>query len=217
MSDEKPIGTPVSELDGMVARLTAMREGDSAHSTYEAWATCYEADLVDGYGYRAHQIAASALAAHGVSMHARIADLGCGTGLVGAVLAENGFTHIDGFDASANMLAKARGKQCYNTLHEVDLTVEDGLPAAAYDAAVAVGVFGAGHIGPEHLMCFFAPVAAGGVVVLYANGIPFVQDQYQSHLAALERDGICTLLRVEQSNYMDKIERPGWLVVARRR
>ena len=205
-----------SELDGAVAKLTAMQPGDSAHETYQAWAPNYEADLIGNYGYQAHTIAAEALSQHIDVRTASIADLGCGTGLVAVALEALGSTCVDGFDASDNMLAIARDKRCYRELVKVDLTDPESMPSAQYDAAIAVGVFGAGHVGPAHLACFFQPVKSGGFVVLYANGIPFVEDNYPAHLKQLEADGVCRVEYSEESNYMDKIERPGWLVVATR-
>ena len=131
-------------------------------------------------------------------------------------LAARGFTTIDGLDASPRMLDKARAKGVYRHLIEGDVRRPDVIGSGCYDAVIAVGVFGGGHVGPEDLECFARPVRKGGTIVLYANGIPWVTDDYPSHLRRLEEDGVWTVQRTEESNYMDRIERPGWLVVARR-
>ena len=70
-------------LHGFVATLTAMTGGDDAHEVYEAWAPTWEADLVGGYGYTAHRIAAEGMAGACPERAAEILDVGCGTGLVG--------------------------------------------------------------------------------------------------------------------------------------
>ena len=205
-------------LHGFVRELTAMGQSDDAHPVYQAWAPSYESDLIEGYGYCAHRIGALALCAHfednASRKRARILDLGCGTGLVGQELAAAGFGHIEGFDASANMLAEAREKALYQALIQGDLRDPEALPESAYDAAIAVGVFGGGHVGPESLACFIRPVRAGGTVVLFANGIPFIEDDYEQHLRQLEADGWCKVQRITQVNYMDRINRPGFLVEA---
>lgn len=85
-------------LHGFVATLTSMTAGDDAHEVYEAWAPTYEADLVDGYGYTAHRIAAEGMAGACPERAAEILDVGCGTGLVAAELAARGFSTIDGLD-----------------------------------------------------------------------------------------------------------------------
>ena len=193
-----------------------MTAGDDAHEVYEAWAPSYENDLVGGYGYTAHRIAAAAMAAALPDRAASILDIGCGTGLVAVELAARGFTTVDGLDASPRMLEKARAKGVYRRLIEGDLRRPDAVDSGRYDAAIAVGVFGGGHVGPEDLECFARPVRAGGAIVLYANGIPWVADDYPAHLRRLEESGVWTVQRTEESNYMDRIERPGWLVVARR-
>ena len=193
-----------------------MIAGDDAHEVYEAWAPSYENDLVGGYGYTAHRIAVAAMAAALPDRAASILDIGCGTGLVAVELAARGFTTVDGLDASPRMLERARAKGVYRDLIEGDLRRPDVVDSGRYDAVIAVGVFGGGHVGPEDLECFARPVRAGGAIVLYANGIPWVADDYPSHLRRLEENGVWTVRRTEESNYMDRIERPGWLVVARR-
>ena len=203
-------------LLGFVRKLTAMTAGDDAHEVYEAWAPSYENDLVDGYGYTAHRIAAAAMAAACPDRSASILDIGCGTGLVAVELAARGFTTIDGLDASPRMLDKARAKGVYRDLIGGDVRRPDVIGPGCYDAAIAVGVFGGGHVGPEALECFARPVRKGGAIVLYANGIPWVADDYPSHLRRLEETGVWSVQCTEESNYMDRIKRPGWLVVARR-
>ena len=203
-------------LHGFVAKLTAMRAGDDAHEVYEAWAPTYEADLVGGYGYTAHRIAAAAMAAACPDRAAEVLDIGCGTGLVAVELAATGFSTIDGFDASPQMLAEARAKGVYRDLLEGDVRDPAAIEPARYAAVIAVGVFGAGHLGPEDLDRFARPVRDGGPIVLYASALRWVEDDYPSHLRRLEEAGVWTVERTEETNYMDRIERPGWLVVARR-
>ncbi len=57
-------------------------------------------------------------------------------------------------------------------------------------------------------------VQSGGLLIFYINGIPYGQDDYPSHFRSLEADGVWRVLLTEKSNYMQTIERPGWVVVA---
>ena len=205
-----------SRLHGYVAKLTEMKEGDDAHDVYESWAPEYEADIVGGYGYTAPRIAAEAMAAAVPDRGAALLDIGCGTGLVAGELAARGFETVDGFDASPRMLAEARASGHYRNLLRGDLRDPGAIGSGRYDAAIAVGVFGPGHVGPQDLECFARPVRSWGVIVLYANGAAYERDDYPSYLRGLEERGVWTVERTEESNYMDRIERPGWLVVARR-
>ena len=203
-------------LHGYVAKLTAMTAKDDAHEVYEAWAPTYEADLVGGYGYTAHRIAADAMAAACPDRAAEVLDIGCGTGLVAEELAARGFTAIDGLDASPRMLDEARAKGIYRDLVEGDVRVRGTVEPARYDAVIAVGVFGAGHLGPQDIEHLARPVRAGGPLVLYSSALRWDEDDYPSRLRRLETDGVWTVAQIRPSNYMDRIERPGWLVVARR-
>ena len=203
-------------LHGFVAKLTAMTAEDDAHEVYEEWAPTYESDLVGDFGYTAHRIAAEAMSAACPDRGAAILDIGCGTGLVAVELAARGFSTVDGFDASPRMLAEARAKGVYRDLVEGDVRDPDAVEPERYDAVIAVGVFGAGHLGPQDLDRFARPVRAGGPIVLYSSALRWVEDDYPSHLERLETDGVWTVEQTRTSNYMDRIERPGWLVVARR-
>ena len=44
---------------------------------------------------------------------AQVADFGCGTGLVGVALANDGFKNITGVDCSEGMLYEAQQKKVY--------------------------------------------------------------------------------------------------------
>lgn len=63
---------------------------------------------------------------------ARAVDLGCGTGFSGLPFREM-TDHLTGVDLSSKMLAKARGKEIYDVLHQDDLVGFLGRTAAFYD------------------------------------------------------------------------------------
>ena len=90
------------------------------------------------------------------------------------------------------------------------------LGGRGYAAAIGVGCFGNGHVGPPHLEEMIRTVEPGGTLVFYMNGIPFVDDDYPAHFKALEDRGLWRVEALEQSNYMEALERPGWVVGARR-
>ncbi|MDP6691709.1 MAG: methyltransferase domain-containing protein [Alphaproteobacteria bacterium] len=205
------------KLDGFVARLTALGGGSgSSLDIYEDWAPTYEDNLLQDYGYIAPRIAADAYAAHCGDQDGRILDLGCGTGLVGQELSARGFRHMDGLDISPAMLEQARRKGIYGELLERDMTVAIDLGGRRYDAAIGVGCFGGGHLGPQHLAGIIRCVRPGGLLIFYINAIPYDEDDYPAHFRALEEDGIWRLASTEPSNYMQALDRPGWVVAAHR-
>ena len=205
------------ELEGFVARLTTLGGGSGdSRALYEDWAPTYERNLQQDYGYVAPGIAADAFARHCTYKSVRILDLGCGTGLVGKELVARGFRHLDGLDISTGMLDEARGKEIYGELLTGDMTGPLDLDGRRYGAAIGVGCFGGGHVGPKHLDEMIRTIEPGGLLVFYINAIPYDEDDYPAHFERLWADGVWRLIETERSNYMQALDRPGWTVVARR-
>ncbi|MBM85324.1 MAG: methyltransferase type 11 [Rhodospirillaceae bacterium] len=200
-------------LDGYVKRLTTMTADENSQEVYEDWAPAYESSMVGEYGYIAPRISVDLFSSLVTDTNAKIIDLGCGTGLVGVELVKRGYRQIDGLDISENMLAEARSKGVYRDLIQANMTKPLGIPRS-YEAAIGVGCFGNGHVGPDHFEDLIGTVATGGVVVFYMNGIPYEQDDYPRHFRALEERGVWRVVTLEQSNYMQTLDRPGWLLGA---
>ncbi len=95
-------------------------------------------------GYRSPR-AVAGVARKLLPADARILDVGAGTGLLGAALAEAGFSRLDGLDLSARMLAEARSKGIYGELREGRLGDELEYETGDYDGVVAAGVLTTGH------------------------------------------------------------------------
>jgi SAM-dependent methyltransferase len=74
---------------------------------YEGWADSYNKELIENYGYCAHEIAVQHFTSEFISTELPIIDIGCGTGLVRQELAKTGYQVIDGVDISEKMLAYA--------------------------------------------------------------------------------------------------------------
>ncbi|MBH67180.1 MAG: hypothetical protein CMM58_02385 [Rhodospirillaceae bacterium] len=203
-------------LSGYVKKLTHMKVEESSLDVYEAWASSYETTMIGDYGYSAPGIAVSVLMKCGVKTSHQILDLGGGTGLVGLELVKHGFKFIDGLDFSPKMLQEAANKAIYGNLLVADMTKPINFTDQQYDAAIGVGCFGNGHVGVEHIKNITANVKSDGIIVLYVNGIPFEEDNYRAQLEDLERREIWDILLLENSNYMNGRDRPGWTVAARK-
>jgi SAM-dependent methyltransferase len=67
---------------------------------------------------------------------ARVVDLGCGTGRVGAWLAAHGVREVVGVDLSEAMLAGARARDVYAATSCASI-LATGLPSASFDGAVS--------------------------------------------------------------------------------
>jgi hypothetical protein len=82
-------------------------------SYYDAWAATYDADFALASGYRPPRAVAQAFLELAGPQDTPIADIGCGTGLLGISL---GLPDVDGFDISSGMLAAAARTAAYRHL-----------------------------------------------------------------------------------------------------
>lgn len=208
MSEKKPGGAlaTVSSQDGYV----------DPEKVYDDWSAAYDADLIDEYGYVAPQIAADEFARRVQDRTATIIDLGCGTGLAGRELRNRGYYRVDGADISTGMLAQARRHGVYRQLFAADLTKRTSIPDCSYDAVISVGAFGNGHLKAAALPDFIRLVKPGGFLVIYLNARPFLAEDYARDLHEFELAGHWQIEKVEASNYMDSLDRPGRLIVGKR-
>lgn len=116
---------------------------------YDAWAATYERELEQN-GYVTPKRCARALRRFVTDPSAPLVDLGCGTGLSGVALRDEGFTTIDGLDYSQEMLAIARTKiGVYRGLDRVDLSQPLTYEIGEYANACAAGVVNPGHAPKE--------------------------------------------------------------------
>ena len=97
-----------------------------------------------------------------------IADLGCGTGIVGEALGASSGP-VDGMDISKEMLNAAAGKDVYRDLLQVDLTKSVTPHQDIYGAVLSSGTFTHGHLGPEAIDMAMLLGKAGCLFVLSIN------------------------------------------------
>lgn len=141
-----------------------------AAALYRDWATDYDRDVFERSGVVGSDRIAELLAGALPDPSVRVVDLGCGTGAVGARLAEHGVRHVTGLDLSPEMLEVARTKAVYEHLAVADLT-DPAITEAGhgrFGACVSAGTFTHGHVGPDavaHLIALLEPGATLAWVV----------------------------------------------------
>lgn len=184
---------------------------------YDRWAASYDTELIDENGYAQPRRCAEMLTRHLTDRRTAILDIGCGTGLSGAALAEAGYGVIDGCDFSAGMLEKARGTGFYRRLFGADLNAPP-LDAAdgAYGAAVAVGVFGFGHIQPDSLDEILRIVAPGAPLVIGLNEHFYEGGGLTAKLEALAAAGRIDPLAEEHGEHIRGTGVTGWVIAVRK-
>jgi SAM-dependent methyltransferase len=174
--------TPV-DLD----RLYGARDLDALRAEYDRIASAYDAELVDGMGYRS-PAAVTAVARRLLPTEARILDAGVGTGLLGVALAEAGFSRLDGLDLSAGMLAEAARKGVYGELRQARLGDELEYENGTFDGVVSAGVLTTGHAPAASLDELVRVTKPGGhlIFTLRSDQMP---PGFEDKFAELDRGG----------------------------
>lgn len=171
---------------------------------YEAWADEYDADVgAEEYGVKDVIVdllrsvdGAAGLAISTTDRAIEILDAGCGTGQIGARLAGDGYTAIDGVDLSDAMAEKARERGVYRSVRgSVDLMEPvDGDEVGTYDACLIGGVFTLGHAPPELLARVIDRVRRGGALVVSVREAYYDTTEYDAVARQLIDDGRLTLV-----------------------
>ncbi len=144
---------------------------------YAKWSKSYDQDVIENY-YGIDYIC-QILDEHlrNLSLKAasaKIADIGCGTGLLGKPLRALGYSQLDGIDLSPEMTEKARQTGHYQQLYS-EINLNHSVPEELhkqYNATICIGTFTPGHVQPEALHQMIALTKVDGLVVL-STRIPY--------------------------------------------
>ena len=153
----------------------ASRNNEELAQRYDQWASEYDIDLTEEFGWVGPQRAADTFSRY-VSKDAKVLDAGVGTGLVGQCLADLGYRDLAGIDLSPGMLKEAGKKGIYRELRQMVLGEPLDFPTDAFDAVISVGVFTLGHAPAEALKEIIRITQPGGYIVftlrpdVYENG-----------------------------------------------
>lgn len=180
-------------------RLTSLRKGSTetgaVKSYYDEMADHYD-DTLAGWQYRAPEDACDLLTPH-LAEHARVLDVGCGTGLMGRALMRRGAFHVDGIDISDASLRHAEARGCYarlirHDLQALPLPVQDN----SYDAAAAVGVMSYIADAPALMRDLCRAVRPGGLIT-FTQRTDFWQDRdFAGMIETLEGEGFWTRVTI---------------------
>lgn len=202
---------------------------DYLRELYRDFANDFDSNLAE-LDYQAPALIVAAIeAVAGLHRVGVAADLGCGTGLLGARLRER-TALLTGVDLSPEMLAKARARGCYDALVESELTAFLNTRAAAFDLLTAADVLcycgaledfvsGCAHaLRPGGVLAFSVEAAPDGAPTYhlgpsgrYAHAPGYVRD-------TLGNAGFAVLdIQAQRLRNEGGAPVPGWVVVARKR
>ncbi len=155
---------------------------------YDEWSKDYESDLNRDFGWLGPGLAAEILTKH-VSQGEKILDAGAGTGLVGQLLANQGYRNLVAMDLSEGMLEEARKKEVYLELHQMEMGKSLSFPSDSFDAVISVGVLTVGHAPTSSLDELVRITKPKGHVVFSLRPDLYENGGFREKQSALESQG----------------------------
>lgn len=195
-------------------RAYDLESTDDVKDFYGDWARSYDANIVEDNGYVTPQRSAEALARR-ARPEGAVLDIGCGTGLSGLALTQAGFTTVDGFDLSEEMLQEARAKGVYRDLKTADITQDLPYLPASYAALNACGVFGHQHTPPERFTVLMELLKPGHCFSFSLNDHTYehMDHAYPKMIDGLAETGKIVLLEKEYGAHLPGIDLGAWVYV----
>lgn len=166
-------------------RAHSIKTPEDAVALYRDWAENYDATFADAHGYVGPREVAATFRAEGGAAAQPVLDVGAGTGLVGAELAD---LEVDAIDISRDMLEVAEAKGLYRRRVQADLTAPLAIPDASYGGFVSSGTFTHGHVGPACLPELMRIARPGALFVLAIRPEVFDAAGFGSAFAMLVAD-----------------------------
>lgn len=198
-ADDEPF-----DLDRAYAVVTT----DDSRRLYADWAATYDQSFIASHGYVYHQSVVGALLGRATPTGV-VADVGCGTGVVGEELARHGIEAIDGLDLSSEMLEVAatkcreNGAAVYRRLISADLTETVDVSDGAYGAIVSAGTFTHGHLGPEPLGELVRIAEPGAILAIGINADHFDRAGFGRWFDEATTSGLISDLEIVESPVYD--------------
>lgn len=184
----------------------ALKTPDDSRRLYAEWAGDYDECFAAREDYQLHIHTARAFVAAGGQ--GPVLDVGAGTGLCGAVLADQGVGPIDATDISAEMLDQAMRKDIYRDAILADLNAGIPAPDHSYSGIVSSGTFTTGHVGPDAIDALLRIARPGAQFALSINTRHFETAGFATRFHELEQGRIQCLTLPETRIYGDLASGP---------
>lgn len=183
---------------------------------YAKWAARYDRDLAQNR-YAQPERCGDAAERYVPDRNARVLDLGCGTGLVGSVLVDRGYTSIVGYDYSNEMLAEASRTGAYHHLFEADLNAHPlDIADTSYDLVVAVGSIGGSHVHAAVVDEIVRVLVVGGTFIICLNEPFWLEGSLRAKVDELVSSGAIVVDLKERGEHMPSHQVMGWVIVGHR-
>ena len=180
---------------------------------YQKWAALYDKDNDDELGTVSQPNSVQTFQRYVKDKSKYIIDVGCGTGLVGLQLKKLGYKNFDGVDISQEMIDFAIDRG-YESLFLGNLNETLPIESDQYEAAICVGVFTHGHVGPSRLEELTRIVKTGGIICFTVNEDVYKSYGFDEAIKSQELAGLWKVLELSKKNYMMKKNVKGLYCIA---
>ena len=164
---------------------------------YDEWARYYDADLDEEFGWLGPQRAVELFVQY-VPKDARTLDAGAGTGLVGALLAMQGYKELVAMDLSQGMLDEARKKNAYREFHQMVMGEPLDYANDSFDAVISVGVLTVGHAPANSFDELIRITKPGGYIIFSLRPDVHRDSGFKEKQDSLESEGKWKLVEVSK-------------------
>ena len=176
-----------------------LRTAEDSRNYYDKLAEHYDKDFAQGLQYQLPTHVQRTFSSLGGTEDSPILDIGCGTGLLGDVLASANCV-IDGVDISPAMLAICKEKGRYRALYELDLTQSIETVINQYGAVLSSGTFTHGQLGTDAFVALLKVARGGALFVIAINKAHYIKLGFSNEIERLTADNIISSLNVETVN-----------------
>lgn len=173
--------------DDILDRVYAASSQAESEEAYDAWANKYDKDVFS-FGYRIPAVAAAVFGRFVDARSSPILDAACGTGLQTEALVLAGYGPFIGFDLSNEMLAIARRKNLYESLHKMALGGGLDFDADSFPVTLCIGAISPGHAGPSAFKDLIRVTEPGGRIIFSLRVDEGQQPEYLDAVVQHERD-----------------------------
>ena len=180
---------------------------------YQKWAALYDKDNDDELGTVSQPNSVQTFQRYVKDKSKYIIDVGCGTGLVGLQLKKLGYKNFDGVDISQEMIDIAIDRG-YASLFLGNLNETLPIKSNQYEAAICVGVFTHGHVGPSRLEELTRIVKPGGILCFTVNEDVYESYGFDEAIKSQELAGVWKVLELSKKDYMMKKNVKGLYCIA---
>ena len=194
--------------------LSASQNDQELQEVYKKWASIYDHDNDDVLGTVSQPNSVQIFNKYITDNNQKIIDVGCGTGLVGLELKKLGYTNFDGIDISKEMIDIAIDRG-YKSLLLGNLNNSLPIESNSYDAALCVGVFTHGHVGPSRLKELTRIIKSQGLVCFTVNEDVYKSYGFDEVIERLESENVWKILELTKHDYMTKKHVMGFYCIAR--